>query len=319
MLTLKAIELTKRYIKWVQSKRRKDEYGNFMYEKGDVDSAKKIILSTIFCILMFSAILGTFFPNAVLSFKPEIGDSIAKMDAKLLERYTATYKANKKAEENVLRDELPRATEGIKNFVNAMLIYPQYPTITNICGSYSGQISLEHKDCAAVDIVKRDLPDLEASLRYIETFNLKCESHYNYSAGVAPLEEKDSHFHCVDKDYLKKYARTVKKKGCGDEVNKILSYAYNTTGDKTFVKLLVAENGTVDPLRKGGLVGVNGFYDYGLCQINQGYHPEIVNDDRFFKSWEWQVEQCFKLWEYGTIFYGEQNIWKVEPLLTFND
>lgn len=92
---------------------------------------------------------------------------------------------------------------------------------------------------------------------------------------------------------------SVTKKGCGDEVNKVLSYAYEVSNkDDKFVKLLISENGTVDIDR----VGVTG--DIGYCQVSPYWHPEITRDPRFLTDWKWQIEQCHKLYSEGTIFYG---------------
>lgn len=112
------------------------------------------------------------------------------------------------------------------------------------------------------------------------------------------------------------------KRGTGDAVSEILSYAYEYSNrNKYFVKLLVAENGTVNPQRRSDKIGSNGYWDYGLCQINKGWHPEIINDKRFFTDWKFQIEKCHELYENGTTFYGKNNIWKVEEnkLLTFNE
>lgn len=112
---------------------------------------------------------------------------------------------------------------------------------------------------------------------------------------------------------------SVKKKDCGDDVNEVLSYAYEISGDRDFIKMLVAENGRVQI----DTVGVSG--DIGFCQVAPQFHPEITNDSRFLTDWRWQIEQCYELYKNGTTFYGIKHLEndpvfnaKVESLLTFS-
>jgi len=86
-----------------------------------------------------------------------------------------------------------------------------------------------------------------------------------------------------------------------------------SNNDLDFLALLDAENGfwTID--RKSRKVGKNGYYDYGFCQINKGYHSEIVNDKRFFTDAHWQLEQCYNLYKGGTTFYAKKNINITKP------
>lgn len=55
---------------------------------------------------------------------------------------------------------------------------------------------------------------------------------------------------------------------------------------------------------KSYAVGANGYYDYGLCQINKGYHSKIVNDPRFFTDYKRQLDKCREKFKGGTRFYG---------------
>lgn len=92
-----------------------------------------------------------------------------------------------------------------------------------------------------------------------------------------------------------------------------MQYAWEISKDKNFVYLLEAENGKAwDHQRRSILIGKNGYYDYGMCQINKGYHKKIVNDDRFFTDWKWQMNQCLRLYKGGTTFYGVANIWETK-------
>lgn len=45
---------------------------------------------------------------------------------------------------------------------------------------------------------------------------------------------------------------------------------------------------------------------FWLCQISRKYHPEIVNDPRFWNDWEWQINKCEELRKWGTKFYAPQ-------------
>ena len=81
-------------------------------------------------------------------------------------------------------------------------------------------------------------------------------------------------------------------------------------GDIDFLYMLKAENGTFDPLRRSKYFK-NGVQEpsYGVCQIHKGYHPHIVNDERFFNDVAWQIEQCYNLYTTGTAFYGANRMY----------
>jgi len=87
-----------------------------------------------------------------------------------------------------------------------------------------------------------------------------------------------------------------------EEQQKIIDYAWKISHDREFIYLLKAENGEISVDRKSP-VNSNGYRDYGLCQINKGYHPGIVNDERF-SDYKWQLDQCYRLYKGGTTFYG---------------
>lgn len=116
----------------------------------------------------------------------------------------------------------------------------------------------------------------------------------------------------IAKTNLNLLKRTVVKKGAGERVSEVLSYAYEISNDKRFVKMLVAENGLVT-IDRAGVTG-----DIGFCQISPYYHPQITNDKRFLTDWKWQINKCYELYKNGTRFYGLGNIHKVEHLLEFN-
>ena len=84
-----------------------------------------------------------------------------------------------------------------------------------------------------------------------------------------------------------------------------INYAWEISQDKEFLYMLKAENGEVSHDRRSNYFN-NGSREpsYGFCQIHKGYHPEIVNDPRFFSDPLWQLEKCLELWENGTAFYA---------------
>jgi len=84
-----------------------------------------------------------------------------------------------------------------------------------------------------------------------------------------------------------------------------MNVAYRISGDKEFMYMLASENSLLNHDRRS-LVVTNGIREpsYGFCQIHRGYHPQIVNDNRFWNDPEWQLEQCYRLWKGGTPFYG---------------
>jgi len=213
--------------------------------------------------------------------------------------------ANQRAEKFVLENELSRATPTIQKAAENI----RY-TITNICGSYGGTLVKEHEACAAIDVVKEG--NVWEQKEYLESFDLVCESHFNYSGAMSKIDSPDSHFHCVDKYFLEQSRRSVKKNNVDDHVNEVLSYAYEISDDKDFVRLLVAENGRVQI----DTIGITG--DIGFCQVSSYYHPKIVNDPRFLTDWKWQIDQCYNLYKNGTTFHGASHLYRADGLITFS-
>jgi hypothetical protein len=89
------------------------------------------------------------------------------------------------------------------------------------------------------------------------------------------------------------------------EQQDVIDYAWQISkGDKRFIILLTTENGEftyqrIHPKVKGA-VG----RDTGLCGVNTYWHPDIVNDSRFYTDWKWQLRECYRLYTSGTTFYG---------------
>lgn len=86
-----------------------------------------------------------------------------------------------------------------------------------------------------------------------------------------------------------------------------MTYAWNKWHDKEFMYMMASENGLFNHDRQSLVPNEP---SYGFCQIHKGYHPEIVNDPRFFSDPAWQLEQCNKLFTGGTIFYGYERFKK---------
>ena len=84
-----------------------------------------------------------------------------------------------------------------------------------------------------------------------------------------------------------------------------MQIAWEISHDKDFMYMLKAENGLLNHDRQSEVYN-NGVREpsFGFCQIHRGYHPEIVNDPKFFTDPKWQLEQCYRLWTGGTAFYG---------------
>lgn len=79
------------------------------------------------------------------------------------------------------------------------------------------------------------------------------------------------------------------------------------------------ENWNLDMNLRSYKVGANWYYDQGLCQINSWYHKAIVNDERFFKDINFQIEKCIELYNWWTKFYGKVHKDKmIKKLIFFN-
>lgn len=72
-----------------------------------------------------------------------------------------------------------------------------------------------------------------------------------------------------------------------------------------FIRKITGENGNMGHTDQSK-VWKNGIREpsFGYCQIHKGYHPSIVNDERFFTDKRWQMETCYRLWKGGTKFYA---------------
>lgn len=69
----------------------------------------------------------------------------------------------------------------------------------------------------------------------------------------------------------------ITKKGwpTNDPIQDIVNYAYKK-GGKDFLLTLEGENGLWKWDRRSGIVGSNGYYDYGICQLNGQWHAKFI-------------------------------------------
>jgi len=101
--------------------------------------------------------------------------------------------------------------------------------------------------------------------------------------------------------------------------HKIASYAYDISEwDLDFLYTIGSENWTFDMYRRSWIIWANWYYDYGICQINNWYHPHIVNTKEFWESREFQVEKCWELYKWWTRFYWYDTRHKVANRFTIN-
>lgn len=100
------------------------------------------------------------------------------------------------------------------------------------------------------------------------------------------------------------------KRWASSQQQQYIDYAWELSHDPKFIYTLEAENGLWSIDRQSTYRDKNGRQEpsFGFCQIHKGYHPEIVNDQRFFTDWKWQLETCWRLYKWGTAFYGKNNI-----------
>jgi len=99
--------------------------------------------------------------------------------------------------------------------------------------------------------------------------------------------------------------RTVPKLENGSpEQNEKLAYAYKISGySRDFIYVLNGENGlwTHDRIHDSSANTIGTDMGFG---INSYFHPEIVNDPKFWNDWRWNIDRTFQLWDSGVKFYG---------------
>lgn len=91
-----------------------------------------------------------------------------------------------------------------------------------------------------------------------------------------------------------------------NRTQKYVNYAYNISNwSLDFIATLDQENWLRD-MKRQSLVYDKFWREDSrwFCQVNRYYHPEIVNDERFFTDWEWQLDKCRELYKWGTKMFG---------------
>lgn len=76
--------------------------------------------------------------------------------------------------------------------------------------------------------------------------------------------------------------------------------------------------------RKSYVVWKNWYSDYWICQVNIGYHPEVLSNGSNWKKFvDWfydpykQIDYCYKLFSWWTTFYWYFVRHKVENKIAF--
>lgn len=98
----------------------------------------------------------------------------------------------------------------------------------------------------------------------------------------------------------------ITKKGwpTNDPIQDIVNYAYKK-GGKDFLLTLEGENGLWKWDRRSGVVGSNGYYDYGICQLNGQWHAKFIFANGYnlkagfsenFKDPYKQIDYCIGVW-----------------------
>lgn len=102
------------------------------------------------------------------------------------------------------------------------------------------------------------------------------------------------------------------KIGVGEDQNQYVRYASKISGnDLEFLATLEAENGLWKLDRQSEVRNAYGVREdsWGFCQIlRTPEHAKILDDPRFFTDGFWQLEQCWKLYQEGTTFYGRNRL-----------
>lgn len=91
--------------------------------------------------------------------------------------------------------------------------------------------------------------------------------------------------------------------GGSDEQNEKVLYAWEISHDIEFIFTLNGENGDWTEYRIHDSSANDKGVDYGFG-INSHWHPEVVNDPRFFTDWKWQIGEAWRLYSTGTPFWG---------------
>lgn len=106
----------------------------------------------------------------------------------------------------------------------------------------------------------------------------------------------------------------------GEDQQQFVRLAQEVSGNNLqFLYMLESENPLFSPDRQSDVV-YKGRREpsFGFCQIHRDYHPEIINNPRFFTDAKWQMETCYRLFKGGVKFYGYQRLkhdWRFKKLV----
>lgn len=147
------------------------------------------------------------------------------------------------------------------------------------------------------------------SLEWVNTLEKKSlqsenieEKHQLLSLWEIKTEEKNLK---VEEVFIEEKKSVIFKKEyeTTDERNSMIQYAYDLWG-WDLVALMECENSTRNPFRQSEVVkNWRREPSFWLCMIDKDFHPEIINDWRFWEDWRFQVETCHRLRKWWTKFY----------------
>lgn len=162
--------------------------------------------------------------------------------------------------------------------------------------------SADSKSWKALSLKKWDEWIQKLSIRRnVNNPNIVTHSAYNTKkAPVKPLAEKNWSTKEVKKAEWKArcYHYWFNEHAVAQEM---IQYACDISYyDHDFILTLNAENWgwNINAMNRNK----NGTFDKGLCQFNSQYYSHIINDKRF-SDWKFQLDNCLKLYKWGTRFY----------------
>ncbi len=107
-----------------------------------------------------------------------------------------------------------------------------------------------------------------------------------------------------------------------DEKQKWLQYILDKWWED-MVRTFLAENWTMWITRRSEKIWYNWYYDFGICQINSWYHPEILWQKRKFADWFYdpykQIDKCIELYNQWTkLWWYDHRFERTKDILIIN-
>lgn len=78
--------------------------------------------------------------------------------------------------------------------------------------------------------------------------------------------------------------------------NEVINYAYKISNSKNFLYTLRGENSLFTTDRRSSIIGSNGHWDRGICQLNYQWHKDFI-DSPEFQDWKKQVDYCWNIFK----------------------